>query len=418
LQATLSPQVINQTYTILINYDIIIPIFTFENRIQIQEHIPMNKMLVTSALIASTALVGFTLVSHEADAEDQTAQAAQQTPSYQTITVTSSAVGGSIVLGGSVLPVKTVNLSAQMPGDVKYIAGQEGDQFKEGDLLVSLDTAALLAKREQALTQLSSAEAGFRNAQIQYQREILSPNSQANQMMGGAPSMFSFFSDPFRSFTGEGSPGFERHSNLYQYGVGVQTAQNQVEQARAAIRELDENIVNANSYVKKMIEEGDIVQPGMPLVTFSDINKLQIQIEVPTNLIDMISTGQQLKARLDGSDQLVDVAVDRIYPSADATGHTTTVKFSLSSTEGARSGMYAEVMIPDPSKSGNPTPIVPQSAIVWRGSLPAVFKVTEDGQIKLRLLRIGERTGDGKVVVISGISAGDTILANPSAGSR
>ncbi|NNJ92328.1 MAG: hypothetical protein HKP55_11695 [Gammaproteobacteria bacterium] len=84
----------------------------------------------------------------------------------------------------------------------------------------------------------------------------------------------------------------------------------------------------------------------------------------------------------------------------------------------ARSGMYAEVMIPDPSKKGASSPVVPETAILWRGSLPAVYKIDDTGAIKLRLIRIGERTADGKVVVISGIRAGDKILAEPGAGTR
>jgi multidrug efflux pump subunit AcrA (membrane-fusion protein) len=383
----------------------------------------MNKILVTSALLAGTSLAGIALINTQAEAENQASAAPQ--PAHEIITVESSSVGGNIVLGGAVLPIKTVNLSAQMPGDVKFIAGQEGDHFSRGSKLVELDTAALLAKRRQAETQLASADAGYRNAMVQYNREIRSPNSQSNAMLGGAPSMFSMFSDPFRSFTGEGDPGYERHSNLYGQNVQVQTALNQVEQAKAAIRELDESINNAVSYapfdgviLKKMIEVGDIVQPGMPLVSFADITQLQIRVEVPTNLLSMIREGDKIQARLDGSKKTIPVTVDRIYPSADATGHTTTVKFSLDDSSLARSGMYAEVMIPDPSKSGFASAVVPESAIVWRGSLPAVYKLDEAGVLKLRLIRIGERTSDGRVIIISGIRVGDKILAKPGASTR
>jgi multidrug efflux pump subunit AcrA (membrane-fusion protein) len=383
----------------------------------------MNKILVTSALLAGTSLAGIALINTQAEAENQASAAPQ--PAHEIITVESSSVGGNIVLGGAVLPIKTVNLSAQMPGDVKFIAGQEGDHFTRGSKLVELDTAALLAKRRQAETQLASADAGYRNAMVQYNREIRSPNSQSNAMLGGAPSMFSMFSDPFRSFTGEGDPGYERHSNLYGQNVQVQTALNQVEQAKAAIRELDESINNAVSYapfdgviLKKMIEVGDIVQPGMPLVSFADITQLQIRVEVPTNLLSMIREGDKIQARLDGSKKTIPVTVDRIYPSADATGHTTTVKFSLDDSSLARSGMYAEVMIPDPSKSGFASAVVPESAIVWRGSLPAVYKLDEAGVLKLRLIRIGERTSDGRVIIISGIRVGDKILAKPGASTR
>lgn len=383
----------------------------------------MNKILVSSVLVAGVSLATYSLFSHEAEAEDQVPAAPQ--PAKEIITVESSSVGSNIVLGGAVMPLKTVNLSAQMPGDVEYIAGQEGDSFKRGDILITLDTAALLAKRRQAETQLSSAEAGYHNARVQYQREMVAPNSQANSMMGGAPSMFSMFSDPFRDFTGEGDSGFERHSSLYQYNVGIQTAANQVEQARAAIRELDENLKNATSYapfdgviLKKMVEKGDIVQPGMPLVSFADITKLEIRVEVPTSLLVMLREGAKLQARLDGADTTIPVTVSRIYPSADAAGHTTTVKFTIDDSSKARSGMYAEVMIPDPSKTGIANPVVPETAVLWRGSLPAVYKLDEAGVLKLRLIRIGERTGNGKVVVISGIRVGDKILAKPGAGTR
>ena len=80
--------------------------------------------------------------------------------------------------------------------------------------------------------------------------------------------------------------------------------------------------------------------------------------------------------------------------------------------------MYDEVMIPDPSKRGIASPVVPETAVLWRGSLPAVYKLDEAGVLKLRLISIGERTGNGKVVVISGIRAGDKILAKPGAGTR
>jgi len=385
----------------------------------------MKRFFVTSAIVASSAFIGFSVLNHEAEAENQPPEAVASARVYDTITVRSSSLGGSIVLGGSVLPVKTVNLSAQMPGDVKFVAGQEGDSFKKGDLLVSLDTAALYAKRKQAESQYYSAQAGVRNAEQQYRRELVSPNSQANSMLGGAPDMFSMFSDPFRNMAGEGNPGYEKYSNLYQYQIGTETARNQVDQALAAIKELDENIINAHSYapfdgviVKKMVEVGDIIQPGMPLVTFANIDNLQIQVEVPNKLLNMLSTGQSLKARLDGSDQLVDVTVDRIYPSADAAGHTTTVKFKLADNSGARSGMYAEVMVADPAKAGSQAPVIPESAIIWRGSLPAVYKLTDAGQIKMRLVRIGERVGQGNVSVISGISVGDRILANPASNTR
>ena len=383
----------------------------------------MNKTLA-SVLVAGVAVAGLSVLTSHAE-EEPVAESAAPDSNAKVITVSSTTVGGSIVLGGSVIPHKIVNLSAQMPGEVTFLAGSEGDEFKKEDPLVGLDTTALRAKRAQAVTQLRSADAGYRNALVQYNRELYSPNSQGNTMLGGAPSMFSMFSDPFRSFTGQGSPGVERGSSLYGQGVQIETARNQVEQARAALRELDKSLEDAVSYapfdgviLKKMVEKGDIVQPGMPLVSFADISRLQIRVEVPSGALRMVKAGGTVQAKLDSDDGLIDVTVDRIFPMADAGGHTTTVKFNLPEGMNAHPGMYAEVLIPDHNKSVSALPVIPESAILWRGSLPAVFQVNDNGGLKLRLIRIGERAADGKVSVISGIKVGDQILADPAPSTR
>jgi multidrug efflux pump subunit AcrA (membrane-fusion protein) len=346
-------------------------------------------------------------------------------PQPRVITVTGGSVGGTVRLGGSVVPEQIVNLTAQMPGDVSFVAGSEGDAFEQGDALIALDTTSLLAKREQAMSQLANAEAGHRNALVQYNHELRNPNAQANSMLGGAPGLFSMFSDPARSMMGRGSPGMERGSNLYAQGIQVETARNSVDQARAALRELDESLQNAISYapfdgviLKRMVEQGDIVQPGMPLVSFADVTRLQIRVEVPTRLLRVIRAGGQIQANLDGDPTPVPVLVDRIFPMADAGGHTTTAKFNLPQGTEAHSGMYAEIILPDPSNRISGLPVIPESAIVWRGSLPAVFQVADDGRLKLRLIRIDEYASNGFVSVISGIRTGDTILAEPASNTR
>ncbi|MCU7939796.1 MAG: efflux RND transporter periplasmic adaptor subunit [gamma proteobacterium symbiont of Bathyaustriella thionipta] len=332
---------------------------------------------------------------------------------------------GVVRLGGSVVPKKIVNLTAQMPGDVNFVAGSEGDAFKSGAVLVALDKKSLMAKRQQALSQLASAEAGYRNARVQYNQELVNPNSQGNQMLGGAPGMFSTFSDPARSMMGQGDQRVERNSNLYARGVGIETANNSVMQAKAAIRELDEALQNTISYapfdgviLKKMVEKGDIVQPGMPLINFANITSLQIRVDVPTRLLKVIKTGSKAQAQLDGEANPVPVVVDRIFPMADAGGHTTTVKFALPSGIKAHSGMYAEIILPDPGSRHSALPTIPESAIVWRCSLPAVFQMRENGTLRLRLIRVDEMPANGMVNVISGIKAGDKILAEPGPNTR
>jgi len=381
--------------------------------------------LFRSVFYPGILVLGCQFIGSNTWANDSEGAQGAGTPPPKIYTVGSGSVGGILRLGGSVVPDQIVNLTAQMPGDVSFVAGQEGDAFRQGEVLVSLDPKTLLAKREQILAQIASAQAGYRNALVQYRQELVNPYSQGNTMLGGAPGMFSIFSDPARSLMGQGDPDVERGSNLYAHGVQVETAANAVNQANAALRELDESLQNANSYapfdgviLKKMVEQGDIVQPGMPLVSFADITRLQIRVEVPTRLLRAIQVGHQVQASLDGQAAPIPVRVDRIFPMADAGGHTTTVKFALPDGVPAHSGMYAEVMLPDPDGNATALPTIPESAMVWRGSLPAVYKVEEDGSIKLRLIRVGEQAANGMFSVVSGIRAGDRILEDPSLNTR
>ncbi|MCP5298458.1 MAG: efflux RND transporter periplasmic adaptor subunit [Chromatiaceae bacterium] len=346
-------------------------------------------------------------------------------PEQQIYVVSREKNTNAAVLGGTVIPFKMVNLTAQIPGDVQFIAGEEGDAFGEGATLVQLDVSSMVAKRQAAVAGLNSAHAALGNAHVQYEREVLTPNSQSNSMLGGMPGMVSMFSDPMRSMMGQGSPGYERRSNLYGQGVQIQAARDQVAQAEAGIRELDANIENATSVapfdgviVKKMVEVGDIVQPGMPLVVFADTSRMEIQIEVPTRLVSALSEGAQLKARLDRGKEPVSVTVSRIFPMANMGGHTTTVKVALPDGSGARAGMYAEVLVPDPSNDQFSPLTIPATAISWRGSLPTVFLVSPDRtELRMRALRLGAVIGD-QVAVLSGLDEGDAILRAPDGSVR
>jgi multidrug efflux pump subunit AcrA (membrane-fusion protein) len=361
--------------------------------------------------IASILLLS---VSHIATAE-------QAITGGEFITAQSSRVGATVSLGGTIIPHREVNLVAKMPGDVLFIAGEEGDQFKQGDRLASQDIDAMMAKRAQAEAQLASADAGIRNAHMQLRNEIDNPNSQPNAMMGGLPSMMTMFSNPMRNMSGRGDSDTQRQTNLYGMNVQVETATNAYNQALAAIRELDENIEQSTIIapfdgviLRKMVEVGQPAQPGVPLFLFGDTSALQIRADVPARLVRGLYKGMQLSARLDHNDQLTPITVARIFPMADMMGHTVTVKFDLPNDAPASPGMYTEVIIPDPGSDYNELVTVPRSAIVWRGSLPALFVQRENGSLEMRLVRIGDSADNGWSSVLSGVQAGERVLANPS----
>ena len=95
-----------------------------------------------------------------------------------------------------------------------------------------------------------------------------------------------------------------------------------------------------------------------------------------------------------------------------------TVKFDIPQGAPAAPGMYIEVSLPDTNATEEQVPIIPMSSLVWRGSLPGVYVVSDSGSFELRLVRLGNRTSEDYVEVISGLAIGEQIQDSPpSAGS-
>jgi len=328
----------------------------------------------------------------------------------------------TVSLGGTVVPYKEVTLAAQLPGRVKYLAGIEGDTFKEGTLLVALDDSELLAKRNAALAQLASAEAQWRNAGVMYSREVFSP--QAKQAPGGMgmPNLFDqMFTRPAESFFGQRSQGAERSADLYSSGVRIEQARNQILQVQSEIRALDAKLRDARSeapfngvIMKKFVEVGDTMQPGQPLLVFADVEYLQMEVDVPARLRPGLQDGMMLQAELDVGGQMVPVRVAQIFPMADAQRHTVKVKLDLPQGMAAP-GMYAKVLVPDLTAPAREAPVIPTTAIRYNGSLPAVYVIGQGGTPELRMIRVGENLSGGFTTVLSGLAAGERILRNPPA---
>ncbi len=339
------------------------------------------------------------------------------------VTVGVAPHGGYVILGGTVIPLKEVTLSAQIPGVVQTLAGEEGDSFTAGAELVTINDDELQAKKRAAEAQLAAAYTGMQNAQVQYTRELWNPSVYNPRPMAGMgfPTMFDGFFDGGRSsMLGSGSDkGIERHADLVTQGTQVQTARTRIQQAEAALREIDAKIRDAKSLAPfdgvitdKLVEVGDTVQPGQPLLKFSYSKFLRIQAEVPARLVPGLHKDMVVPARLDVNNTKVNARVALISPKADTQQHTITVKFDLPEGVPGGPGMYAEVMVPDINSPTRAMPVVPKSAIIKRGSLPSVRVLDEDGKPKMRLIRTGIELDANHVIVLSGLKPGERVLTS------
>ncbi len=333
----------------------------------------------------------------------------------------------TVTLGGTVVPYKEVALAAQLPGRVIFLAGTEGDTFKEGARLAELDDNELRAQQQAAFASLRDAEATMRNAGIQYERELIAPQRQSpSQMPGmGLPSLFDqFVTRPMGGMMGQGNPALERSVDLYGHGIQIEQARNaylkalsQVQQVEAKFRDAKAIAPFDGMIIKKFVEVGDTVQPGQPLLQFADTHYLQVQVEVPSRLMPGVRDGMWLRAKLDIRNTWVDVRVAQIFPMADPQRHTVRVKLDLPTSAPAAPGMYAEVMIPDVEAPVRTVVIVPTAAIIQRGSLPMVYVARDEKNKELRIVRLGERVDAYHTTVLSGLQPGEMVYIDADKGA-
>lgn len=356
----------------------------------------------------------------------------------QLVPVSEMSAANRIRLGGTVEPDRTVRLSAQAPGRVNFIAGEEGDRVAEGQIVVGLDTDAIDPEYRAAWAQLGEQMAGLTNARAQLYENVYGP---ATSPMGGTPqAAFDQASVPlFNMFQGF-MPGFPGTPNTrplqsqaesqrnfatasaarYDYErqlAALSAAQSRLDSLDAQLRDRRAVAPWNGVIMKRFVRVGDQVQPGQPLAEFADVDTLVVRIEVPVEMVENLRLGDRVPLTIAGNNLWAPVT--QIFPAADAAAHTVPVKLSLPTGAPAAPGMYALAWIPQ-SEAGSPnalSPAIPASAVTYRGSLPLAFVAGQDGRVEMRVLRLGDRQGD-RVAVLSGVAPGEMVVDRPSPGLR
>ncbi|HMT91338.1 efflux RND transporter periplasmic adaptor subunit [uncultured Thiothrix sp.] len=325
------------------------------------------------------------------------------------------------VLGSSVIPYKEVTLSAQIPGVLKYFAGEVGSSYQQGAVLTQVDEAQLVAKRNAVLAQIQNAQSLLQSAQAQYQREIISPRSRdIGAMPGfGMPAMMdNFITRPMADMMlNNYDSDMGRYSDLVTSASGVSQARGSLQQAYSQLQEIDAALLNAKGIapfegviLQKMAEVGDTVQVGQPLLRYGFVKYKRLQADVPASLMSQVTMGMVVPVKINRGVETM-AKVSQIYPVADAEHHTVTVKFDLPVDVVAAPGMYAEIYLSNPQTTDEPVVMIPRTALLSGRSLPSVL-VVENGSSSLRLVRLGAEYGN-KVEIISGLKPGMKIMDNP-----
>ena len=300
---------------------------------------------------------------------------------------TSTILAGS----GQVTAVNNATLSTRMMGHVEKLPVKIGQKVKKGDLLISINNADLRAKRAQVDASITEANVAYANAKKDYERftNLFQENSASQKELDDMTARYEMAKAKLEAATQMKN---EINSQF----------------AYANIRAPFDGVVT-NTF----IDEGDMANPGVPLVAVESPGDFEVVAKVSENNINNIEEGMKADVHIKALDTIISGKITELSTSAQNTGGQYIMKVMLDKSQAKiLSGMYATIRLEtDKGHGANALVTVPSEALVHQGQLSGIYTMGDDNTALLRWLRLGDTYGN-EVEVLSGLSKGERYIVS------
>ena len=349
-------------------------------------------MFYSKFLTGALLLSGILLFS-SCKGKKETPAAANIAPVAVSTATPGGTVEGGIAISGKVEALQTAQLSTKLMGTITRIYVKTGDRVRRGQTLATISSQDITAKRAQTSAAILEAEANVKNAQ----------------------------------------KDFERYTNLYnKQSASAKELDNVTLQYNAAKARLEaasqmKNEVNAIAaystitapfdgvVTQRMADEGNMANPGMPLLVVEQNTQLQISATVSEDQVGLLKKGSKAQVEIKAAGKTIECVVNEISPSSQLTGGQFEIKLSIpeSQKKDLYAGMYVNVFIPVTGAAVPTQPsgvvLVPTSSLVQNDQLTGIYTISSNNTALLRWVRTGKVYGD-QTEILSGLAANETYI--------
>ena len=341
----------------------------------------------------------------------------------------------TLQFSGRVATASRVDVGSTVTGRVVHVAVAEGAQVKKGDELIRMESDELRAALEQARAnerQASARLAGLRST----------GRSAAQATVTQTDSVLVAAQADFRRTQELVAKGFLSEAKLDEVRRGVAVAEAQQTSARAlrsanadqgtdivqalaqlslsaaateaARARLAQAVVTAPADAKvltRLVEPGQIVQPGRALLALALASPLQLLAQVDERFLEQLQVGQPASVIADAfPEQRFTARVHSIAPMVDAQRGAIEIKFTLPPPPPSflREDMTLSVEVETGRRAR--ALVVPSAALqAGESTNTATVHIERDGRVETRKVRLGLRTLDA-AEVLEGLAEGDMVL--------
>lgn len=294
---------------------------------------------------------------------------------------------------GKIEAENSANLSTRMMGYVTKLHVKVGQNVRTGQLLVSVNSTDLQAKKAQVDASILQAQAAYNNAKKDYERfvNLFAQQSASQKELDDMTSRFEMAK------------------------AGLEAAKQMRNEIQAQFSYSNITAPFSGIVTNTFIKEGDMANPGMPLVSIEGATRLQVVAMVSESDIAYIKQGMAVKINIKSLNKIVSGKVTEISLSAKNTGGQYLVKVNLNQQDkNILSGMFVNVQFPIEKSESVATAtsdrvLIPTLALVKQGQLTGVYTIGNGNVAILRWLRIGKTFGN-QVEVLSGLTANEAYI--------
>lgn len=291
----------------------------------------------------------------------------------ETDTAVVGRIARTVSIPGTVEPIRTVGVNAQVPGAVIEVAVEEGDRVEAGEVVARLDDRELRAQLRSAEASFAVAEAAYRRAEQLLARQVIT------------------------------QPEYEADQAAYA------AARAQLDQLRTRVGFTEVRAPIGGVVTTKAVQSGDVVGNQARLLDVAEVDTMVVRVAVSELDVVDIASGDRVSVRLDAFGETpFDARVRRVFPAADPTTRLVPVEVALEGSNAARArpGFLARVSFELAPRED--AVLIPAGAIVSRGGGESVYLVA-DSTVVLRSITPG-LTERGRVEILDGLAPGDRVV--------
>jgi HlyD family secretion protein len=319
-----------------------------------------------------------------------------------TATFTSPSQANAILTAsGYVVARRKAAVASKGTGTLVYLAVEEGDRVKKGQVIARLDDSDVMATLRRTRENLRVAEADLDDARKNYERMRAVIEKRAVSQAD-----------------------YDAAQARYKRVLST------IEAAKYAVREAEVAVENTRivapfdgTVLKKNADVGEIVAPlagaassKAAVVTIADMSSLEVDADVAEANIPRVAAEQNCEITLDAYPQhRYPGYVSNIVPTADRAKATVMVKIKFKEyDERVLPEMGAKVTFLARGTSADATTVkplltVPAAAVTARNGREVVFQINEDRAVEVPVTT-GRRLGNA-IEITGGLKEGDRVIS-------